>query len=176
MKPIEKYFKTQEGLTVNIIDHTLEQLNKFSNLSIFIGTDSQVYGGIIRYVTAIVYRYGHRGAHYIFHCTNEPRTKDDFMRLYNEGARTVQANQFIIEELPSLVPLMEFDYAGIKKTLSSPLVGAFKGYQNARFKGGEMFATKAADHITRNFYEIVSNWNKETRIEYQNELEIVGHI
>ena len=39
-----------------------------------------------------------------------------------------------------------------------------------------MFATKAADHITRNFYEIISNWNKEERVEYQKELEIVGHI
>lgn len=172
MKPIEKYFRTQEGLLVNIAEHTLEQLNKWPNLTMFIGTDSQVYGGIIRYVTCIVYRYGHRGAHYIFNCHEPNRIKDDFLRLYNEGARTVQAFQLLSEEIPSTAAVLEFDYAGIKKTLSTPLVGAFKGYQNARFKGGEMFATKAADHICRNFHEIISKWDVQVREDYKEEIRV----
>ena len=159
---MEKYFRTQEGELVNIVEHTLEQVNKWNNLSVYIGSDSQVYGGIIRYVTAIVYRYGNRGAHYIFNCEEVPRIKDDFLRLYNEGARTVETHDLLASEIP-ITALMEFDYAGVKKTLSTPVVGAFKGYSNARFKGGDMLSTKAADHICRNYREIVSKWNKEDR-------------
>lgn len=174
MKPIEKYFRTQEGALVNIVEHTLEQLKKFPATEVYIGSDSQVYGGIMRYITAIVYRYGHRGAHYIFHCSEEPRVKDDFLRLYNEGARTVQAYQFLYDEIPALVTKMEFDYAGVKKTLSSPLVGAFRGHQNVRFKGGDMLSTKAADHICRHFREIISHWDKVLKEEYEKEFIVMA--
>ncbi len=133
-----------------------------NNVSIFIGSDSQVYGSIVRYITAIVYKYGNRGAHYIFNMDEVPRMKDDFLRLYNEGSRTVETYEIISEAIPVNI-LMEFDYANIKKTLSSPLVGAFKGWPNARFKGGEMFSTKAADWICRNYGEITSDWNKENK-------------
>lgn len=155
---MEKYFRTQEGQLVNVIDHTLEQIEKWPNLKIYVGTDSQVYAPDIRYVTAIVYRYGQRGAHYIFNCDEIPTIKDDFLRLYNEGLRTVEACEMLRNELPIEIEAMEFDFAGVAKTLSTPLVGVFKGYQNARFKGGEMFSTKAADHICRNYREIKSKW------------------
>jgi predicted RNase H-related nuclease YkuK (DUF458 family) len=157
---MEKYFRTQEGELVNAVEHTLEQIDKWPNLRIYIGSDSQVYNPISRYVTAIVYRYGHRGAHYIFHVDEVPKIKDDFLRLYTEGLRTVEAAHLLTSELPVSIHALEFDYAGVKKTLSTPLVQAFKGYQNATFKGGEMISTKAADHICRHYREIMSKWPK----------------
>jgi predicted RNase H-related nuclease YkuK (DUF458 family) len=72
---MEKYFKTEQGLTVNIVEHTLQELEKWPNLVIRIGTDSQNYSSITRYVTTIVYRYGNRGAHYIFYKQDLPRVK-----------------------------------------------------------------------------------------------------
>lgn len=146
---MERWFRTEEGLLVDIVDHTLEQLNIYPNLKIYIGTDSQVSRESITYVTAIVYRYGKNGAHYIYCKERVAKTKDQFLRLYNEGWRTVETAQIIQDELPVSIEALEFDYANVKKTLSSPLVAVFKGYQNAVFKSGRMIAVKAADHICR---------------------------
>lgn len=148
---MDKYFRTQEGERVNIIEHTLEQLNKWPHLKMYIGTDSQSYSGITRFVTCIVYRYGNRGAHFIYHREERPRDKDrsQFVRLYEEGERTVEAQRLLQEEIPVNVEYLEFDFAGVKSTLSTKLVGVFKGHQNAVFKGGEMVACKAADYCCR---------------------------
>lgn len=148
---MDKYFRTEEGERVNIVEHTLQQIEKWPNLTIRIGTDSQNYSGITRYVTAIVYRYGHRGAHYIFFKEEVPRIRSEWNRLYDEGIRTVQAAELITSEIPIAVEALEFDYNDNKKTLSSQLVQVFKNWGDfkAAFKSGDMLACKAADHICR---------------------------
>lgn len=148
---MDRYFKTQEGERVNVVEHTLEQLNKWPHLKIYVGTDSQSYSGITRYVTCIVYRYGNRGAHFIYSREEVPRDRDrsQFTRLYGEGTRTIEATDILTEHIPVAVEAMEFDFADVAKTLSTKLVSAFKGYQNAKFKSGEMIATKAADYCCR---------------------------
>lgn len=166
---MEKYFRKQEGELVNIVDHTLEQLEKWPNLKIYIGSDSQTYSGITRYVTCLVFRYGQRGAHYIFNVEEVPKVKDDFLRLYNEGVRTLEAHDMLTSEVSVAIEALEFDYAGIKKTISSALVGVFKGYLNATFKGGEMVSTKAADHVCRNYREIRHKWKKD---DNENKLRV----
>jgi predicted RNase H-related nuclease YkuK (DUF458 family) len=147
---MEKYFKNRDGETVNIVNHTIEQLEKWPNLTIYIGTDSQCYGDITRYVTTVCYRYGVRGAHVVYHKEEVPRVKEDFMRLYNEGYRTLLASDLITSEIPVVIQALEFDYNDFSKTLSTNLVGAFKGTPNAVFKSGQMIACKAADHVCRN--------------------------
>lgn len=148
---MEKYFKTEQGELVNIVEHTLDQIQKWPNLVIRIGTDSQNYSGITRYVTTIVYRYGHRGAHYIYFKEQVPRIRNEWARLYEEGIRTIAAAELLQEEIPVAIEALEFDYNDNKKTLSSQLVQTFKNWGgfNAAFKSGEMLACKAADHICR---------------------------
>lgn len=148
---MEKYFTTEWGEKVNIVEHTLEQIEKWPNLVIRIGTDSQNYSGITRYVTTIVYRYGNRGAHYVYFKEEVPRIRVEYNRLYDEGVRTMEAHDLLTSEIPVAVQALEFDYADVKKTLSSQLVSTFKswGYGNAVFKSGDMIACKAADHICR---------------------------
>lgn len=148
---MEKYFKTEQGDLVNIVEHTLDQLRKWPDLTIRVGTDSQNYSGMTRYVTTIVYRYGHRGAHYIYYKENVPRVRSDWTRLYDEGIRTIEAADLLQEEFPIKIDALEFDYNDTKKTLSSQLVQTFKNWGgfNGVFKSGEMIACKAADHICR---------------------------
>lgn len=173
---MEKYFRTQQGELVNIVTHTLEQLKKWPNLKVYIGTDSQVYRPFIRYVTAIVYKYGTRGAHYIYHCDHigMGKRRDDFTRLYEEGNRTILTSHLLTDEIPIAIENLEFDFANVKKTLSTPLVAAFKGYQGAKFKGGDMYSTKAADHICRHYFDtIVPGWiDKEERVKERERLVI----
>lgn len=148
---MERFFKTQEGKLVNIVEHTLEQIEKWPHLKIYVGTDSQNYGDKTRYVTCIVYRYGHRGAHFVYFRDEVPRIRDssEFTRLYDEGVRTLSTADILTTDIPVAVEGLEFDFADIAKTLSSKLVGAFKGYNNAVFKSGKMMAVKAADHVCR---------------------------
>ena len=148
---MDRYFRTQEGERVNIVEHTLDQIEKWPHLKIYVGTDSQSYSSITRYITCIVYRYGHRGAHFIYYRDEIPRDRDksQFTRLYGEGIRTLEAADLLTETIPVSVEALEFDFADITKTLSSKLVSSFKGYQNAKFKSGEMIATKAADYCCR---------------------------
>jgi predicted RNase H-related nuclease YkuK (DUF458 family) len=151
---MEKYFKNEQKELVNVIEHTLDQINKCPTLKIYIGTDSQNYSHITRYVTAIVFRYGLRGAHYIYFKEDVPRVRAEYLRLYDEGVRTIQTWEMLTSEIPISVDGLEFDYSDIKKTISSKLVQDFKGWvtglqQKAIFKSGQMIATKAADHLCR---------------------------
>lgn len=145
----------KSGSKVDIVTHTLEQLKLWSSLKIYIGTDSQDDGADTSYATAIVYRYGNRGAHVIFYKENVKRVRDTFTRLYNEGVRTIETAKLIQEEIPAIkFEALEFDYADVAKTESSPVVGALRGWAQGlgfkySFKSGEQLATKAADHIAR---------------------------
>ncbi len=153
---MEKYFRTQTGERVNIIEHTIEQINKWPNLKMFVGTDAQDYGKITRFATCIVYRYGHMGAHFIYLVEEVPAIRDIYTRLYQEGVRTIDTALIIREHLPVVkFEALEFDYANVKKTKSTPVVNALKGWVQgldirASFKSGEQLATKAADHVCRN--------------------------
>lgn len=152
---MEKYFRTKQGNKVDIVEHTLEQLKLWPHLKMYVGTDSQDDGPETTYATAIVYRYGQRGAHVIFLIENVTKIKNIFTRLYNEGTRTIEVARMIQEEIPAIkFEALEFDYADIEKTESTPVVAALRGWVqglgfNYSFKSGEQLATKAADHIAR---------------------------
>lgn len=151
---MERYFTTEQGTKVNVIDHIMDQLAMYPSLKIYLGTDSQVKKEIW-YATVIVFRYGTRGAHYIYFLESVPKM-DHFRRLFEEAARTIELATMIKEHLPSITfEALEFDYNQVKKTLSAPLVKQVKGWVESmgwtpKFKGGGMIATKAGDHICRN--------------------------
>jgi len=139
---------------VNAVQHTLEQIDKHPHLKIYIGTDSQSYTKETVYVTAIVYRYGNRGCHYIFHKEKLPRVKSDYFRLYDEGVRTISTFDSLTKEIPVSIEALEFDYQEVLSTISNKLVKDFRGWVSglpvkAIFKSGQMIAAKAADHIIR---------------------------
>lgn len=147
----------------NIIEHTLEQLAKQENLRIYIATDSQVHKKTIAFATVIVYRYGRRGAHYIYKLEDiakPPKKKKPidelvYERLFEEGVRTIDAASILKEAIPALsIESLEFDYNELSKTKSQRLISTMKGWAiglgfNPTFKCGEMIAIKAGDHICR---------------------------
>lgn len=151
---MDKYFRTEQGERVNIVEHTLEQLKLWPNLKIFIATDSQDDRGKSRFATVIVYRYGKRGAHYIYYVEELPRYKDMFSRLYDEAVRTIDTAKLIDGEIPIAFEALEFDYNNIPKHNSNRLLSSIKGWvlglnYKPVFKGDELIAAKAADHCCR---------------------------
>ena len=153
---MEKYFRQEDGTKVNVIEHTLEQLEKWPNMKIYIATDSQDVGRDSKYATAIVYRYGKRGAHYIYFKESVPK-RDMYTRLYDEAVRTIETAQMIDQEIPISFAALEFDYNTIPNWASNKLVSSIGGWvkglnYKAVFKNSGdhiMIAAKAADHICR---------------------------
>lgn len=152
---MEKYFKDIDNQYVNIIQHTLEQLQKWPDLRMYIATDSQDNGLHSRFATCIVYRYGTRGAHYIFYKEEVPRIPVMYNRLFDEAVRTIATADILREEIPALqITALEFDYNQIPRYKSNALVQNIGGWAkglgyNVSFKGGGMIASKAADHECR---------------------------
>ena len=153
---MEKYFRTEDGKVVNVVEHTLEQIEKWPNLKIYIATDSQDVGMLSKYATVVVYRYGTRGAHYIYYKDSVPR-RDMFTRLYDEAVRTIETAQMIDSEIPISFAALEFDYNTLPRWASNKLVSSIRGWArglnyNAVFKNTSndiMIASKAADHVCR---------------------------
>jgi predicted RNase H-related nuclease YkuK (DUF458 family) len=131
---MDKYFRTQQGERVNIVEHTLEQLQKWPNMKIYVGTDSQDERGKGRrkrntvYVTVVAYRYGHRGAHFVYYREQLPIIRDMYTRLFGEAERTLEAAQLIDSEIPISFEALEFDYNQIPKWASNKLVSAVNGW------------------------------------------------
>lgn len=152
---MDKFFKQENGEKVNIVQHTLEQLQLWPNLKIYLGTDSQDYGPVSKYATVIVYRYGQRGAHYIYYVEEVPKQRDMFTRLFEEASRTIETAQLLDSEIPISFEALEFDYNHIPRFNSNRLLSQVRGWvtglnYKAVFKGGDMIAAKAADHVCRN--------------------------
>ncbi len=65
---MNRVFRKVTGEPVpDIVKHTIDIVKECPWIEIHIGTDSQNHRRSTVYVTAIAYRYGNRGVHYIYH-------------------------------------------------------------------------------------------------------------
>lgn len=153
-KQMNKYFKQEDGSMVDILEHSVSQLQAFPDMKIHIATDSQNYGANTVYATVIVFRYGLKGAHYIYNKQRLPRIRNHFNRLYKEGELTIECAEYLTNNTALKVHALEFDYNNSKKTASTNLVPIMKGWAEslgykASTKPDLLIATKAADHLAR---------------------------
>ena len=153
-------FVTLDRTKVDLIQHCFEQRSQHRNLTIHIGCDSIVRGGTVWYVTAVVFRYGAHGAHFIFSKVNVPSYRkydnkpDIFTRLFQEAVYTLEIANFLIDNNIFMKEdiVLEFDYNDMKITKSTPLVGAAAGMAtsqgyNILLKSDLQMACKAANQI-----------------------------
>ncbi len=150
-----RWFRTEKEERVNLVEHTKKVISENQNVRIYVGCDSQDYGQETKFVTVVCYRWeGRKGAHYIYLLEREKRYRDTYTRLYQEGVKSLEVLS-ILQEIPFLkIEAVEFDFNNIKETISTKLISTFRGWcdglgQKSIFKGGEMIATKAADHKVR---------------------------
>lgn len=152
---MNKYFNILESKEkVDLLDYIVEKLREEPNIKIYVGTDSQNYGGYSHYATAVVLRYNQRGGHVLYQKIKVPRIRDHWTRLWNECQYSLDVALWLKENSPIQVEVIELDFNSVKLTESHKLVSATKGYVqsmgfNVRLKPDEMIACKAADHICR---------------------------
>lgn len=151
---MDKYFRMEDGKLINLVDHVVEQVKANPGVKIYIATDSQNYGGKTVYAVAVVFRYGTRGAHFVYKKERVPRVRDNFSRLWREAEYTIETAELIKAEVSVNIEALEFDYNNKKITKSTNLIPSILGWAkslgyNPLVKPDEMIAAKAADHVCR---------------------------
>lgn len=152
---MSKYFKILEtNETVDILTYVIDKLKENPHLRIYVGTDSQSYGGFTHYAVVVVLRYNQRGGHVLFQRIKVPRIRDHWSRLWKECELSLDVAEWLNKSSPIKIEAIELDYNTKKITESTKLVSATKGWveslgYKARLKPDEMIACKAADHICR---------------------------
>lgn len=151
---MEKYFRLEGGEKVNVIDHCSKILGEYPNAEILIGCDSQNTKNNTKYSVVIVFRYGLKGAHYVYQNVKVPKIRDLFTRLFKECELSLEIAEYINNNTSYKVKAIELDFNDSKITKSTPLISATKGWceslgYKVTLKSGEMIACKAADKCCR---------------------------
>jgi predicted RNase H-related nuclease YkuK (DUF458 family) len=149
MKP----FKTEQGLLIDAVRHSIETLNLHKDAKIYVGTDSQNKRHNTVYVTVIAYRYGTRGTHYIYYRHHVKKIRDRWQRLWKEVELSVEIAK-MLEENSLRVHCIDLDFNKKEIARSSDMVAAARGFvvgsgYECTVKPEEQVASRAADHIVR---------------------------
>lgn len=143
-------FKDVHGKIIDPLNHTLKVLKNSPYSQIHIGSDSQNVGKKTIYVTAIAYRFGSRGVHYIISKKSEMIIDDIWKRLWKEAEMSIEVAEWLSNQINVKIEI-DMDYNSDEKFISNKLISAAKGWANSlgykvNVKPNNQIATKAADH------------------------------
>lgn len=143
-------FKDVHGKIIDPLNHTLKVLKNSPFSQIHIGSDSQNAGKKTIYVTAIAYRFGSRGVHYIISKKSEMIIDDIWKRLWKEAEMSIEVAEWLSNQINVKIEI-DMDYNSDEKFISNKLISAAKGWANSlgykvNVKPNNQIATKAADH------------------------------
>ena len=143
-------FKNINGEIIDPLSHTLKVLKNSPYSQIHIGSDSQNVGKKTKYVTAIAYRFGSRGVHYIISKKDEVIIDDIWKRLWKEAEMSIEVAEWLSKQINVKIQI-DMDYNNDEKFISNKLISAAKGWANSlgykvNVKPNNQIATKAADH------------------------------
>ncbi len=149
-----KLFRKVSGEKVDVVKHTLEIIKNNPSVEIHIGTDSQSEGDKTTYVTAIAYRFGTRGVHYIYWKEKIPRVRNRYNKLFRETELTIEVAEWFTKQIKSVRVELDFDYNKDERFWSQKLVSSTKGWAEGlgytvNIKPVKQIATRAADYHCR---------------------------
>lgn len=147
-------FKTIDGHFVDLVAHCHEQVSKYPELTIHVGTDSLNTAGFTTYVTVIAFRYPNKGVHCVFNKSHVPKIRDKWQRLYQEAELSVAAANWINANTPYKVHCIDLDYndnpSHFSNTVISAGAGLAMGYgHDFTIKPNEQVASRAADNFCK---------------------------
>lgn len=128
---MNKIFKFKGGLVVDPIQHTIDVLKLHDDVTIYIGTDSQDRSRNSVFATAIAYRYGNKGVHYIYSREHLKRFPSMWSRLYKETELTIEVATWFLSHFPNLNIILDFDYNVKPNSKSNSLVSLATGWSDA---------------------------------------------
>jgi predicted RNase H-related nuclease YkuK (DUF458 family) len=148
-----KVFKKIDGTKIDVVSHTLDVIRKNPGVKIYIGSDSQNLAESTVYVTAIAYRFGNNGVHYIYNKEKVKRINDIWTRLWREAELTIEVAEWFRKKIGIDIKIeLDMDYNEDIFYKSNQLISATKGWaQGLGYKvntkpNTEMPAARAADY------------------------------
>ena len=154
LKIMNRVFRKVTGEPVSdIVNHTIDVLRECPWVEVHVGTDSQNHRRSTVYVTAIAYRYGNRGVHYIYTKQKVKKIRDKWTRLWNEADYSIEVAEWLTKKVSVKIEI-DLDYNSDEKHFSSKLVQPTVGWAmslgyKTNIKPHNQIATKAADHHCR---------------------------
>lgn len=149
-----KIFKKESGEIVgDIIEYTIKILREHKDVKIFVGTDSQNKKYNTTYVTCVAYKYGTRGAHFVYYRDNIKKMRDRRTRLWGEVERSIEVARHL-EANNLKVECVEFDFNEKELARSHDMVAAACGYATgygfkSNVKPETQSACRASDHMCK---------------------------
>lgn len=146
-------FKLEGGEQIDCVQHSRELFTKHENIIVYVGTDSQNKRHNTCYVTCIAFKYGNKGAHYIYLRENVKRIKDRWTRLWGEVERSLKVAKHL-EANNIKVSCVELDFNEKEIARSHDMVAAARGYVlgsnfECNVKPETQCAARAADYVCR---------------------------
>lgn len=152
---MNKYFKVLEtNEQVDLLEHIASKIAENPYLKVYVGTDSQNYGGFTHYAITVVLRDGVKGGHVLYQKYKLPRIRDHWTRLCKEFELSLEVAKWLREVSAINIEAVELDYNSKKITESYKVVDYARSVVAGwgfvvKIKPDEMIACKAADHICR---------------------------
>lgn len=127
---------------------------------IYIGTDSQKHGGIIKFATVVAFRNGRKGVHFVYYKWRESyppgKMGQDLInyRIRKEINATLNLANYLNSNGIKIVQ-MDFDVNGEKNTKSSKFINEVNSYNNIYYqvkacaKPDELVACAAANELVK---------------------------
>ena len=155
---MDKYFRTEQGKIIEVIDYSIQQVVKNPDVKIYIGCDSQVHGPKIVFVLTVAYQAGRNGVHCIYKRIEKERppkyvhiNEQVKLRLREEIYMTMEIVQYVLDNSSIKIAGVEFDFNDVKDTLSKPMIAESVGWARglglkALTKPDEMYATKFSNY------------------------------
>lgn len=148
-----KKFRTYTGKVIDDLGvYINDYLVKNPDVEIYVGTDSADRVDTI-YVSVVVFRHPHNGAHVIFCKEYEKKSPDLFTKLWREVEKVSALAHYVKDILPENKMLtVDLDLNSLKRHASNIAHDAAKGYMvgqgfNVRTKPQAWSASRAADHL-----------------------------
>jgi predicted RNase H-related nuclease YkuK (DUF458 family) len=126
---------------VDLVSYTLDMISSNPECEVHVGCDSQNFRSHTVYVTTIVFRYPHNGAHVIYRKERVPRINDMWTKLWGETERSVQA-AFLLDKNDASISQIDLDFNSDASYPSHKILGASQGYVSSLG-----FIPKAKPHL-----------------------------
>ena len=137
--------------------HRKSQLNHENPVQLIIGTDSQSYGQIFRFISVVcVYRPG-KGGNFFYTVVKQPRNLykgNQQARMFHEATLSIELANTLVEAI-RLKPIIHIDMSPKKgkaftSTFSDAVVGYVKGFgYDSRIKPDSWISSCVADRFSK---------------------------
>lgn len=149
-----KFKRLQDGQEIDVVEYLKEQLVKYPDTDIYIGTDSQVHGRTTTYAVVIVLHKKGLGGHVLYYREVVPVTYDLFTKIYKEVEMSLEVAEYLVKHGVKKAKKIDIDINPDKKFKSNIVLASAMGLlagcgYEGRMKPNSWSASHVADKLCK---------------------------